>query len=729
MNRTSEDLFSMENLYLAYRKAKFDVYYERSQPMAEAFSDYEGDLHTNLTELCTTLRNRKPNWFSDVQFMGRFGMIPKGLTVAQPKEDRGPHFSLSDLGDAWNHLIKTVKEKPKVEFRAVAHFTVNMYIVCALWVNLVGHKYDACLSSSAYGSRLRRLRKNTSSPDGCAKYHIDAPGSFRPYFYSYRDWREHGLKAIEHELSENRRVIAITMDLAGFYHNVDPTFLLDDTYLRRARFASINKRSLTENERRFTDQLIRAFETWSKQLPSWSQNAPPGVPVGPSAPRVIANVLLVEFDRLIQNRLTPIYYGRYVDDIFLVIRDTGRFSKPSSILKHIALRIPRLQFDAADDTLTLDLPYGGKSKLIFKGEKQRLFLLRGEVGQDLLETIRNKIDEVSSEWRLLPNLDDLDKSPASRVLTAAKQSNQDADSLRKADELSLRRLGFSLLLRSADALARDLPPDEWKTERVKFYRFVERHVLTPLRFMDLNDYLPRLLGLSIACRDWPQARRTVLRISEVLRSLQRHAVVSPPTPPTKAARQWRAYRKHLVLSLREAVHCSYPLDGTTHASQMAAKRVIREIDALHADDYVPTDSTPLQTARHLFGSDLAREPFKESLIEGNETHFHARPADTSNLPESLQQRASVIKDFLDQGSSEQPVSFAHLFPTRPLNAAEITECVPDTAKQLELLAKFVRALRGTWVLEYQGEDDADSDSIEIGRFFESSENRSYEFSD
>ena len=473
----------MENLYLAYRKAKVDVFFERSQPLAEDFCEYEQLLHQNLSALAEKVQAKKPKWPTDRKFIGGFGYIPKGLKlpVDRTKSSGKPHFSLSDPEDAWRYLLKQRgNDKPAVDFRPVAHFSVGMYVICALWVNLIGYKYDACLDDSAHGSRLRRLRGDANSSRSKGTYHDQAPGSFKPYFYCYREWRERGLKAIRHELTEGRRVVALTMDLTAFYHNVDPRFLLETNFLKKARFRQSNYgRDLTESERLFTSQLVTAFETWAKQLPNFDASGPPGVPVGPSAPRVIANVLLTEFDRLVQRNLAPIYYGRYVDDIFLVLRDTGAFTSADRVISHLSRRIKPLTLNKEHTELRLVFDYAAKSQLLFKTEKQRVFLLAGEIGEDLLDAIESKIDEVSSEWRLLPNLDDLERSPAARVLTAAKKSDEDADSLRKADELSLRRLGFSLLLRSVNALVRDLPPSEWVTERRRFYRFVGRHVLTP----------------------------------------------------------------------------------------------------------------------------------------------------------------------------------------------------------------------------------------------------------
>lgn len=703
----------MEDMYDAYRKAKVDVFYERSQPMALEFCEYERALHSNLIELRAKLTSQDNLWFRDVDFLGTYGFIPKSLTIPPPEKSNQPHFSQSDPEDSWKDILRRCKsDKPSVEFRPVAHFSVDMYVVCALWVNLIGHKFDACLETCARGTRLRRLRKSGQSNGSPAEYHVHAPGSFQPYFMCYREWRQQGLEAIRRELTEGRRVVAITMDLTSFYHNIDPQFLLNPDFWKKLRFRTVNGQSPTANEQLFTIHLVTAFETWSGQLPHLDGDGPAGVPVGPSAARIIANVLLAEFDRLIQKNLAPIYYGRYVDDVFLVLRDTGTFNTPEKVVNHLARRISMLKLSEDRTELRLVLPYAGKSILLFKTEKQHVFLLSGEIGEDLLDTIESKIAEVSSEWRLLPDLDALERSPAAQVLTAATKSNEDADSLRRADQLSLRRLGFALLLRSVDALARDLPPKEWVTERLKFYRFIFHHVLTPLRLLDLHDYLPRLLSLAIACRDWNEARHIALRIVEVVKNLKANVEVEPST---NSVQQWSGFERHLKKALLEAVVRSYPLELIGRGSKSADRiiDVINEISFEIKDFFAVTCA---KRAKDLFSMDFARTPFKDRLIEGDRLPDSGITFDPSDLPPMRAENAGTIVEFLREIGVEVSCLIPLLFPTRPMNAPEITECLPTAAEDLALLGRLVRALRGTWVKpNTTGEDNANNqDVLEIG---------------
>jgi hypothetical protein len=123
-----------------------------------------------------------------------------------------------------------------------------MHVLSALWINLIGHKFDAVLPKTVYGSRLRRYRGTAEGKVG--EYHVDALGSFQPYWDPYKRWREGGLKAIRGELNADRPVIALSLDLTGYYHNIDPTFLSDPEYL------SIAGIEINDWEKGFTDDFV-----------------------------------------------------------------------------------------------------------------------------------------------------------------------------------------------------------------------------------------------------------------------------------------------------------------------------------------------------------------------------------------------------------------------------------------------------------------------------------------
>lgn len=215
----------LDDLVYAYRKAKADCFFERSTFAAEKFVTYERNLATNLAQLLTDLQSGR---IADLMLdnIGSPQFAPKKLSIRErdepQKKTAAAHCFFSDPERAFEQMTSTYVVQP--EFRLVGDFSVTMHVLSALWVNLVGHRFDAILPDSAYGSRLRRYtthsRSGTTSSSG--KYHVESLGSFEPYFGPYRKWRSRGLEAMRRELEANRAVIAATFDFSSYFHRIDP---------------------------------------------------------------------------------------------------------------------------------------------------------------------------------------------------------------------------------------------------------------------------------------------------------------------------------------------------------------------------------------------------------------------------------------------------------------------------------------------------------------------------
>ena len=249
---------SLTELFYAFRKAKADCYFDYSLFVAREFVEYESDLPNNLNNLLIGLHNGQIAKLLH-ESLGEPRLIAKKLTTSlKPEKTEAPqsHGFFSDPKRAFHHLSTNYELTP--EFRLIGDFPVQMHILSALWINLVGHKFDQALSKSAYGSRLRRYRAEEGSPAGAlGSYHTEGIGSFQPYFGPYRQWRERGLKAIRNELSDDKPVIAITMDLTSYYHRIDPSFMADRRFLN---YAGIE---LTKWEADFTAAFAQAMVAWS----------------------------------------------------------------------------------------------------------------------------------------------------------------------------------------------------------------------------------------------------------------------------------------------------------------------------------------------------------------------------------------------------------------------------------------------------------------------------------
>ncbi|TOO24085.1 hypothetical protein CGH39_26930, partial [Vibrio parahaemolyticus] len=65
-----------------------------------------------------------------------------------------------------------------------------------------------------------------------------------------------------------------------------------------------------------------------------------------------------------------------------------------------------------------------------------------------------------------------------KVLSASNSATESADTLRRADGLSIHRLSWSIQLRQVETIARDLHPNSWSKKRKDFYRFAQDHILS-----------------------------------------------------------------------------------------------------------------------------------------------------------------------------------------------------------------------------------------------------------
>ncbi len=709
----------IKDLFGAFRKAKADCFFERSIYCAERFYEYEQELFANLEQLLSDLQS------GDVaKVFRRSGGRPRVFAkclAAEPKGASTPQCFFSDADRAFERLRQTHELTP--EFRLVGDFEVEMHILSGLWINLIGHKYDACLRGHAFGSRVRRYGKTGLKDRPTGDYHYEAVGSFEPYFQPYQAWRDRGIAAIRSALDADEAVVALTLDFSSYYHNVDPSFIVTPAFL------STIDLKLTGWEIEFTQALVSALQNWGAQATNFlaprrvrSGKQHGGLPIGLAAVRIITNVLLYEFDERILDALAPVYYGRYVDDIFLVIRDAGRICSVEELWHFIKQRASDIFYpDAGNDQNEVQLPggYQGRSRLILKKEKQKVFFLRGQSGRDLLANIAHQINTLSSERRLMPLAEDMDSMASARALAAATGTAEEPDSLRRADGLTLRRLGWALQLRSAEILARDLDRKAWSDERKRFYQFACAHILRSDAILEHVDGLARLISLAVSLSDWSDASKMYRHAIQALAKLETKLeagscrVNGQERPLTAAI--WEQLRNWVRDACREAVLRSI---SCRPAEQLRLPRAATE---LLSDLKITTNTGDLlELVRGLREADLAKLPYREHL---RREAVRERPAiDGEDLLPEVFQHYEKLGEFLEGSRGEgqtpgvrrinvaashaEPRSARSLLPyvlaTRPYSAQDIAlyrpaECVfgKDGIAPAQAWAIYCRAVRGS----------------------------------
>ncbi|WP_417536598.1 reverse transcriptase domain-containing protein [Methylophaga sp.] len=474
----------LKDLGTAFRKAKVDLYYS-TNPSLFAIADYEENLEDNLQRLREKINGRSTTWVKDPDFLGTWTLAPKAIKCGKDKDAGLIHASPEE---EWSCLSKT-EEKPVAEFRLMARCSIDFHVLSALWMLKVGHLFDEQLSANVYGSRLRRTIDNEVNELSL--------GSFKQYLKPFRDWRDGAIKTMRTALDEKKKVLALTADVSSFYHRLDPGFMLSEGFYEIAGV------ELDRAQRKLNKLFINALTAWAEETPLKT-----GLPVGLPASAVVANAALIRLDQFIEQQVVPLYYGRYVDDILLVMENTSNIKTADHFWEWIFSRDGDdilgwdEDKDPEDKSIMFHPDYLKKSHVAFENSKNKLFVLAGGPGKALVNAITQQVSQRASEWRSLPDLPENPDTIATDLLKATNHAGEQADNLRKTDALTLHRAGFALNLRDYEAYERDLPPNAWRAQRHAFFSAVIDHLITPVIFFELAQYLPRIIRMAVACKDF-----------------------------------------------------------------------------------------------------------------------------------------------------------------------------------------------------------------------------------
>jgi predicted amidohydrolase len=709
-----ESYVTIEGLYQAYRKAKVDTFFERGLCMESQFVEFEKNLQARLKKVHEMLLTG--SWVGDENVFGEVTFIPKELVLHPGKQAQtGGSFVCktihTDPTKAWEEQTRDLR--PEAKFRPIAQPSVEWTVISAFWIMKAGWKLDGCLSSAVRGSRLRTYKNGD--------YHDSALGSFAHYAPAYNRWREDGLKAIRRELDDQKGCVALTADLRSFYHSVDSSFLEDENFtklikeLEEARDRSKpdeDVRGMKEVDWTFTSLMGASFKAWARHNKTSLGGKVIGLPIGLGAARVVANLSLLAFDRFIQREVQPLYYGRYVDDVFLVLPDSKGLGTGNDVWRRIAKLSEideskscgvKLEREAAKGRemvcrlyLNYDFGKGDKplSDLRFAGAKQKSFFIDGAGGRALLETIEDQIRQNSSEWRKLPVIPSFDDDFHILTHTGESDSNEAADSLRKADRVSIRRLRFAFHLRDLEAIAEDLEPSLWADARSRLYSFAECQLLVLPEFFVYAEYVPRIFGLAVCCRDWEAALNLIKRIEVLFRQISK--ICKGRSAKLRAER----CRGDLMGKLKCALCRALPWDDKKFPRfDSGFQKIMAQLERVPEFLVGEYHETYQSLAKQFYFRDLGRVPFKNSVLaaQGMATadRFSANdfPGDTADML-----RFEDLEGFVGSVAGKlEGVPAAMVFPTRPLLPAEIGLLKQSllSAEGAEDFGKYVRAVRGS----------------------------------
>ena len=374
----------------AYRKLKGSVYLDKTVPFLRMrIAEYEEyNIDEKLTDLYEAIQEEN-KW---INYENKILKSIKVLTF--PKKIRNKN----EIEDTKSIVISNINgEDIEIEkYNNFIDMSVDGHILGILWILKIGYKIDEKLYENCYGNRLNENlmfdgQKTTASPN-----------LFKPYFNQYESWRNNGLN-LAREKAGTKSLIITMLDLTRYYYNVEITEKIYDK-MTVDFCKDIDDLDIIKRLNRF---VYKVFETYSKKCGYKNANI---LPIGFLPANIIANQYLKDVDLMIDKVSDISYYGRYVDDMLLLMEIPD--DEAPKLKKQILKKGNQYIFDYMIKKLSKENILGKNEdesfylknyeKLVFQGEKFRFFYIDKDGYDTIIDKIHNDICKNTSEFNYIP---------------------------------------------------------------------------------------------------------------------------------------------------------------------------------------------------------------------------------------------------------------------------------------------------------------------------------------
>ena len=473
---------------LAYRKLKSLVYYDKTDLKLRArLAAFECDndfvsklatVHEVVNAAFPAEEQRFHGWLNGVGFR----LVPKKLKP-------GPQDRSEDPPDH-GRFITNVTSVPAIEVEKVNYFfdgPVELHVIAVLWIMLEGRHLDTQLGAECCGSRLSI---NLHSDDD------DSIKLFAKYHEQYARWRDTGIRRAKQLLEDEQRNVAILgLDVQEYYYRVNIDFDEVRAVLTPMSDSDSKLASAMCPLLPCVQDIGSAYRTCIAPLlaqthPDISENVV-GLPIGLCSSLILANWYLLCFDKAVLKAVRPAYYGRYVDDILLVVPlpidpTVGNKDPVAGFINDLLVR-PRILRDTKDGAYELKARPG----LFLQQAKCILQYFDARHSIAGLEKFRKKLEENGSDFLLLP-VDEADNSMEDVAYELLYEGSVNKFRSVKGVAENRYELAKHLAKQTILHLLTDDPPDQ-KVSRGLQKFFKGR---SAIEFFDLWERVFTLLGIA-----------------------------------------------------------------------------------------------------------------------------------------------------------------------------------------------------------------------------------------
>lgn len=364
----------------AFIKLKASLYYEKNnlQLRQQMVEFCVGDVNQKLEVLAERLSSNE-NFEEELDQIDLF-ILPKKVKSDKPEDD--------------NILINSFDYDKNVVERLMlyANIPMELHIVAVLWVMLFGKELDKRLNQYCWGNRLIIDEDTNEIKDG---RHL-----FKPYIKQYQQWWSKAIVEANHLLDNGENVCILNLDIQNYYHSIRIPLQVDSMVGEG--------RTLNDFEKTVWQLFVKIHESYNAVFKKYgfrNDDIKEGfaLPVGLLSSPILANYYLREFDQKVSEELMPAYYGRYVDDILIVLKSSKRPESLKVFLNGLNLGFKQVEKEKESET---KWQFDENPKLQLQQEKIFLYYFDHKFSTELLSKFEKEQKEHSSEYRFLSDEED-----------------------------------------------------------------------------------------------------------------------------------------------------------------------------------------------------------------------------------------------------------------------------------------------------------------------------------
>jgi hypothetical protein len=264
---------------------------------------------------------------------------------------------------------------------------------------LVGPLLDEPLSDSCFGNRIDESIKDLT-PGG------SATRLFKFFVTQYSQWRDGAFSAMDSVLKRDN-VTVVSLDIKKCYYNIRPDWSKVKRCIAKSSYDDEMKILMTSLTIYILDIYV-AYWKKVKELSSEYARADdenPALPIGLSSSRVLCNFHLRKLDDEILETLQPVYYGRYVDDVLIVLRTTDAFlRKVSNVTESIAEKLIDWYFLRTGILRKQDSAFcfAFETDITVQKTKFCVFLVKKNQSKSVLDNMKRELLRNVSDLRIMP---------------------------------------------------------------------------------------------------------------------------------------------------------------------------------------------------------------------------------------------------------------------------------------------------------------------------------------